>query len=52
MVMIAGWGVGNITYPFSYGPRKHSYRLSRYVCEPPERFQRGTGWRPLNWVRP
>ena len=41
LVMIAGWGVGNITYRFAYGPRKRSYRLSRYVCEPSERFQRG-----------
>jgi phosphatidylserine decarboxylase len=41
LVMIAGWGVGNITHPFHYGPRKYSHRLSRHVCKSPERFNRG-----------
>ncbi len=42
LVMIAGWGVGNITHPFRYRPRRYSYRLSRQQFkESPESFARG-----------
>lgn len=42
LVLIAGWGVGNITHPFRDRPRRSSYRLSRQqLKESPETFARG-----------
>jgi phosphatidylserine decarboxylase len=41
LVMVAGWGVGNITFPCDTGFRPRARRLARKVYDPPLPVQRG-----------
>lgn len=41
LVLVAGWGVGNITFPFDAGLRPTSRRITHRLLEPPRTFERG-----------
>src|SRR5262249_24885819 len=41
LVMVAGWGVGNITLPFLSGPRPRPRQATRKTWSPPPAVQRG-----------
>jgi phosphatidylserine decarboxylase len=41
LVMVAGWGVGNITLPFLPGPRPRPRQATRKTWSPPPAVQRG-----------
>ena len=41
LVMVAGWGVGNITHPFDVPLRISRRRITRHELIPPRRIERG-----------
>ncbi|MHC4878331.1 MAG: archaetidylserine decarboxylase [Planctomycetota bacterium] len=41
LVMVAGWGVGNITHPFDVRMRASGRRITRHQFEAPQRIERG-----------
>ena len=41
LVMVAGWGVGNITHPFVIPLKKNKRRITSHTLEEPRRFQQG-----------
>jgi phosphatidylserine decarboxylase len=41
LVLVAGWGVGHITYPFGPRIKVSRRRITRHVVSPPRRVERG-----------
>lgn len=52
VVMVAGWGVGNITVPLCQASDPDRGESSPTDGRPPRRSSEGAGSRPSNWVRP